>query len=83
MRPSEEDFCLVHGRDDMRADNGPIAYCAKCDQEQAERKVLDALAKQSARGVYFAHYRPEFDTVADAVAYDEAMKELFRARKEA
>lgn len=30
---SDEDFCLEHGRDFMRCDKGPIAYCKKCDEQ--------------------------------------------------
>jgi hypothetical protein len=27
----DEEFCLLHGRDHMKSDRGPISYCAMCD----------------------------------------------------
>lgn len=30
----DDDFCLEHGRDFMRCDQGPIPYCEKCEDEQ-------------------------------------------------
>lgn len=32
---SEHDFCLIHGKDYMRAESGnPIPYCAACEEER-------------------------------------------------
>lgn len=30
---TDEDFCLIHGREHMRGGHGPIPYCARCERE--------------------------------------------------
>jgi hypothetical protein len=32
-RISPDVFCVLHGYDHMRCDQGPIPYCAACDEE--------------------------------------------------
>ena len=51
---SDEDFCLIHGRDDMRFDRGPISYCAECERPPLKRGERFTLANSLASISYGA-----------------------------
>lgn len=44
---NDEDFCLIHGRDKMACDKGPIPYCRICDlsPEQIVEKLRDTAGR--------------------------------------
>jgi hypothetical protein len=43
---SDEDFCVIHGRDDMRFDRGPIPYCAECERPPLKRGERFTIGEQ-------------------------------------
>ena len=48
-----DDFCLIHGRDHMATDRGPIPYCRKCETVgEGARMIVYVCSNAKCRAVH-------------------------------
>lgn len=76
---SDDDFCLIHGRNFMRSYPGPIAYCARCEWPfTTAEEIVDQIREHTYRRGHDAGW--DFDRDRDE-AIDFVASALIEATK--